>query len=106
MIAKHQNAMAPMVGVVGERMSSHLHAIVKKWATEDEPAAAPEGMMKEKAAVKALISDAHFSLPSFVHNPKFFVFSSTNVASHCFLIITTLCPVNIWYPGHFVLESA
>ena len=51
-----------------ERTSSYLHAIVEKWAFEEEQAAVSEGVIEEKAAVKALISDAHFSLLSFVHS--------------------------------------
>ena len=44
----------------------------KEWASEEKPAAVSEGMIEEKAAIKALISDVHhFNLPSFVHDPGF-----------------------------------
>lgn len=38
MIAKHEQGMAASLGVM-ERMSSHLHAIAKKWASKEEQAA-------------------------------------------------------------------
>ena len=47
-------------------------------------AAVSEGVTEEKAALRALISDTHFNLPSFVHNPGVFS-SSASVVSYCFL---------------------
>ena len=48
-----------------ERMSGNLHANFKKWASEEEQAAVPKGVIEEKAAVKPVISDAHSNLPFF-----------------------------------------
>ena len=57
-----------------ERTSGHLHAVVEKWASEEDQAAVSEGVIEEKSTVKALISDAHFNLPSLVHNPGIFFY--------------------------------
>ena len=38
MIGKPEQGMAASLGVM-ERMSSHLHAIAKKWASKEEQAA-------------------------------------------------------------------
>ena len=55
-----------------QRRSSHLHVTVEKWASKEKQAAV-SGVIEERADVKALISEAHFNLPSLVHNPGFCV---------------------------------
>ena len=72
MMAKQEQTDGCYSGSNGrERTSGHLHAVVEKWASEEDQAAVSEGVIEEKAAVKALISYAHFSLLSFVHSTGF-----------------------------------
>ena len=59
-----------------KRTSSHLHATVTKRVSEEKQAAASEGVIefgkkkkKGTACIKALISNAHINLSSFVCNP-------------------------------------
>ena len=83
MVAKHRTRDGCYSGSNGrERSSSYLLAIVKKWVSEQEQVAVPDGVIEEKAAVKALISDALFNLPFFVHNSEFCLPAS--VVSCCF----------------------
>ena len=70
-----------------------------KWASKEEQAAVSEGVVKEKAAVKALISDAHLNLTC----SQPWILFSASVMSYCFQIIRTPCAINSWYPGNFVL---
>ena len=83
MMAKQEQTDGCYSGSNGrERTSGHLHAVVEKLASEEEQAAVSEGVIEEKAAVKALISDALFNLPFFVHNSEFCLPAS--VVSRCF----------------------
>ena len=59
---------------------------------QEEQAAVSSGVTEEKALVKALISEALFNLPSFVHNPVF-----------CFLQMW--CPIVSESSGHHVLST-
>ena len=85
-------------------MCCHLHAIVKQWAFKEEQTAVSSGVIEEKAAVKALISDPHFSMPSFVHTLGF-VFCKCSVLlflnyqdtmSYQHLVSRTLCPIKFF----------
>ena len=58
-----------------------------------------------KAAVPGLtVSDVNFNVLSFAHNNGFCF--SASLASYCFSIIGTPCPVKFWSPGHFILKVA
>ena len=65
-MAKQEQGIAATVGVMGggERAVT----------SEEEQVAVSEGVIEEKSTVKALISDAHFNLPSLVHNPGIFFY--------------------------------
>ena len=86
MMAKPEQGMAATVGIKGER---EWAATLIKWASKELQAAVSEGLVKGKAAVSALISYAHFNLPSFVHNSEF-----------CFLQVR--CPVVSESSGYHV----
>ena len=70
-----------------ERTSSHLHAIVQKWACKVEQVAVPvnpEEVIKEQAAVKVLISDAHFNFLVATFRSKPWILFFADVVSYCF----------------------
>ena len=79
-----------------KRTSSNLHAIVTKRVSEEEQAAASEGVIefgkkkkKGTACIKALISDAHINLSSSVCNPEIFM-------------LQVWCPIVFESSGHRV----
>ena len=54
-----------------------------------------------RAAVPGLIvGDVNLSFACLVHN-EVFLFSA-RLVSYCFCINRTLCPIEFWFPGHFV----
>ena len=72
-----------------ERRSSHLHVTVEKWASKKKQAAV-SGVIEERADVKALISEAHFNLPSLGSQPWI-------------LCLQVWCPIVSESSGHNVL---
>ena len=97
-MAKQEQGTAATVGVMGGRQrAATFTPLFRNEPSEEERAAVSEGVIKEKAAVKELISDALFNLPSLGHNFGF-----------CFLLVW--CRIvyessghHVRYPGHFVL---
>ena len=71
MTAKQEQGMAATVGIMGGRELQPPPCHCSEMGLRRRTGSCSSGVIEEKAAVKALISDTHFNLPSFVHNPGF-----------------------------------
>ena len=98
MIGNQEQGTAATVAVMGgtERAAT-FKPLFRNEPSEEERAAVSEGVIKEKAAVKELIRETLFNLPSLGHNFGF-----------CLLLVW--CRIvyessghHVRYPGHFVL---